>query len=254
MAFCGGTVAQAQRRTMIYLPKYDEEPYHFGFILAYNEMIYTLDPKEKFQFIDQKDKWPSPEIDFNSDDVENIYLYDIRSQRVPGFTVGIIGNLRLAQYFDLRFIPSISFGERKMDYGVNLIKENDSISIYFTKSIHSTFVEFPLQVKYRSKRLNNVAAYLIGGINPKIDLASQKKSTEDDGNGNMSVVNLTTKRFDFAMEVGAGFDFYNQWFKFGIEVKMSYGMLNIIKDEAYIYTSCLDKLKNKMFQLSFTFE
>ena len=57
-----------------------------------------------------------------------------------------------------------------------------------------------------------------------------------------------------AAELGAGLDIYNQWFKMGIEVKMSYGLLDIVKDEAFIYTAPIEKLRNKLFQVSFLFE
>ena len=123
----------------------------------------------------------------------------------------------------------------------------------FTKSIGTTFVEFPLNIKYRSKRYNNIGAYVFGGVNPKLDLASQKDNKENI-NGQEFINNLVTKRFDFAAELGVGFDIYNQWFKMGIEVKMSYGLLDIVKDEAFIYTAPIEKLRNKLFQVSFLFE
>jgi len=94
----------------------------------------------------------------------------------------------------------------------------------------------------------------MGGINPKIDLASQKDNKETDGQGNEFINNLVTKRFDVAGEIGAGFDIYNQWFKMGIEVKMSYGLLDIVKNEAFIYTAPIDKLRNKLFQISLIVE
>ena len=90
----------------------------------------------------------------------------------------------------------------------------------------------------------------MGGFNPKIDLGSRKKNTIENG--------IVTKRFDFASEIGVGFDIYNQWFKMGVEIKMSYGMLDILShnsnDNALVYTSPIDKLSNKMFQLSLLIE
>ena len=122
------------------------------------------------------------------------------------------------------------------------------------KSIGTTFVEFPLNIKYRSKRYNNIGAYVFGGINPKLDLASQKDNKEVDAQGNEFINNLVTKRFDCAAELGAGFDIYNQWFKMGIEVKMSYGLIDVVKNEAFIYTAPINKLLNKLFQVSLLFE
>ena len=68
------------------------------------------------------------------------------------------------------------------------------------------------------------------------------------------MVQVKLNRHDVYYEIGVGFDFYFEWFKFGTELKMSYGMLDILKRENNIYTDGIDKLKSKIFQLSFTFE
>ena len=199
-----------------------------------------------------KVNWPTQL--FTQSETKCIYVYNIETQQTPGFTVGIIGSKRLGRYFDLRFIPSSSFSERRLDYTLMLEGNNGATYMHkFTKSIGTTFVEFPLNIKYRSKRYNNIGAYVFGGVNPKLDLASQKDNKENI-NGQEFINNLVTKRFDFAAELGVGFDIYNQWFKMGIEVKMSYGLLDIVKDEAFIYTAPIEKLRNKLFQVSFLFE
>ena len=246
--------AQAQRRVVRYLPKYEQEPYHFGFLLAYNQMMYTVKTVENYQNIAQPaDSWPSGPYSISN--TRCLYVYNIETLQTPGFTVGIIGSKRLGRYFDLRFIPSLSFSERRMRYDIVVAGTDNTFDRKsITKSIGTTFVEFPLNIKYRSKRYNNVGAYLMGGVNPKLDLASQKDNKEIDGQGNEFINNLVTKRFDCAAELGAGFDIYNQWFKMGIEVKMSYGLLDIVKNQAFIYTAPIDQLRNKMFQVSLLFE
>lgn len=245
--------AQAQRRVVHYLPKYEQEPYHFGFLIAYNQMMYTVKTVENYQNIAQPaDSWPNGPYSVSNTDC--IYVYNLETQQTPGFTVGIIGSKRLGRYFDLRFIPSLSFSERRMRYDLAIKGNDGNIDMKsFTKSIGTTFVEFPLNIKYRSKRYNNIGAYVLAGINPKLDLASQKDNKESI-NGVEFINNLVTKRFDLAGELGAGFDIYNQWFKMGIEVKMSYGLLDIVKNEAFIYTAPIDQLRNKLFQVSLLFE
>ena len=246
--------AQAQRRVVHYLPKYEQEPYHFGFLLAYNQMSYSIKTVENYQNIPQSaHAWPNGS--YSPSNTQHMFVYNIETQQTPGFTVGIIGSKRLGRYFDLRFIPSLSFSERRMHYNLAIVGNDGNVNMKaITKSIGTTFVEFPLNIKYRSKRYNNIGAYVFGGINPKLDLASQKDNKETDGQGNEFINNLVTKRFDFAGELGTGIDIYNQWFKMGIEIKMSYGILDIVKNEAYIYTAPIDKLRNKLFQLSFLFE
>lgn len=246
--------AQAQRRVVHYLPKYEQEPYHFGFLLAFNQMSYTIKTIEGYQNIPQPaNSWPNG--NYSIPNTQHIFVYNLETVQTPGFTVGIIGSKRLGRYFDLRFIPSLSFSERRLRYNLAIVGNDGNMDMKaFTKSIGTTFVEFPLNIKYRSKRYNNIGAYVFGGINPKLDLASQKDNKETDSYGNEFINNLVTKRFDFAGELGAGFDIYNQWFKMGIEVKMSYGILDIVKNDAFIYTAPIDKLRNKLFQVSFLFE
>ena len=256
MLLLAATVApvQAQRRVIRYLPNYENEPYHFGFLLAYNQMMYTIKTVEGYQNIAQPaDSWPNGSYSIPA--TECLYVYNIETQQVPGFTVGIIGSKRLGRYFDLRLIPSLSFSERRMNYTIAVKGLDGTIDMKeITKSIGTTFVEFPLHIKYRSKRYNNIGAYIISGINPKLDLASQKDNKETDGQGNEFINNLVTKRYDLAAELGAGIDIYNQWFKLGIEIKMSYGVLDIVKDPAFIYTAPIDQLRNKLMQVSIVVE
>ena len=250
--------AQAQRRVVHYLPKYENEPYHFGFLIAFNEMCYTVKTVSNYQNDPlPPDYWKWGQ--FDHDNTRYLYVYNLETQQTPGFTVGIIGSKRLGRYFDLRFIPSLSFSERRLDYNLLLERYDGSTAeMSFYRSIGTTFVEFPLNIKYRSKRYNNIGAYVFGGFNPKLDLASQKdnKLTYINAQGQTLefIDNLVTKRFDLAGELGAGFDIYNQWFKMGIEVKMSYGMLDIVKADALIYTAPIEKLRNKMFQISLLIE
>ncbi len=252
-------MAQSEKPKNLML--YDNQPYHFGFILGYNQMSYAIKFNEGYQLIPHSaseypntDSYASPDATY--------YVRSITPVPEHGFVVGVVGNLRLGKYFDLRLIPSLSFGSRTLEY--QFYREfNDGTADdtpYFgkKKSIFSTFVEFPLQVKYRSKRLNNIAAYVIAGGNFKIDLASQKKSRVDiyDAQGELISVtdNIRVKRTDLAAEVGAGFDFYNGHFKFGIEAKMSFGLFNILDSQNLIYDSSIKSIQNRTFQISLTFE
>jgi hypothetical protein len=193
----------AQRRKVMNLPKYDKEAYHFGFILALNQMYYTTKPL-------------------------------INTRSTPGFAIGILGNLRLGEYLDFRFIPTLSFGGRE-------VAQLSNPDFYY--DIPSTFIDFPFNIKYRSKRLNNMAAYLLAGPKYSMDIASTKKK---------NLGGFTTHRSDLGVEVGVGFDFYTNYFKFGTEVKMGYGIFNILKSGSDNIGT--DQLRNKIFQLSFTFE
>ena len=252
---------KAQKKGPLNLPFYDNEPYHYGFILGYNQMLLSINHIDDYQnVIHPSTELPSNDVLPGTNDIflgSDFKVYDINPQMTHGFTVGIVGNLRLANHFDLRLIPSLSFGERKIIYQIMSLQKDlvsDEITEVprsITSTTHSTFVEFPLQVKFRSKRFYNSAAYIIAGANYKIDMASQKKNYDADSGRPKT---LSVNRHDIAAEVGAGFDFYTGYFKMGIELKMSYGLLNVARNDNYMFTNSFDSLKNKTFQLSFTFE
>lgn len=251
-------VAQSEKPKNLLL--YDNQPYHFGFILGYNQMSYAIKYNENYQLMPhQVDEYPSANDQYFSFEA-TYYVRSINPVPEPGFVVGVVGNLRLGKYFDLRLIPSLSFGSRTIEY--TFLKEfednTDNKTFSKRKSIFSTFVEFPLQIKYKSKRLNNIAAYVIAGGNFKIDLASQKKSqvsiTDEQGELKTVTDNIMVKRTDFAAEVGAGFDFYTGYFKFGVEAKMSFGLFNILDSQNLIYDSSIKNIQNRTFQISLTFE
>lgn len=252
---------KAQKKGPLNLPFYDNEPYHYGFIVGYNQMLLSINYIDDYQnVIHPSTELPSNDILPGTTDqflTSDFKVYDINPQMTHGFTVGIVGNLRLANHFDLRLIPSLSFGERKIIYqivslqGDPLSEDVVEVPKSITSTTHSTFVEFPLQVKYKSKRFYNSAAYIIAGANYKIDMASRKKNYDADSGRPKT---LSVNRHDIAAEVGAGFDFYTGYFKLGVELKMSYGLLNIAKNDNYMFTNSFDSLRNKTFQLSFTFE
>lgn len=253
-------LAQSEKPKNLLL--YDNQPYHFGFIIGYNQMSYAIKFHEGYQMVEHPaSEYPSTvDTYFNPNAV--YYVRSLTPVPEPGFVVGVVGNLRLGKYFDLRLIPSLSFGSRTIEYNFYRKLADGAVdnNPYFEKkkTIFSTFVEFPLHVKYKSKRLNNIAAYVIAGGNFKIDLASQKKSQVDITNSQGEQVtvtdNIRVKRTDLAAEIGAGFDFYTGYFKFGIEAKFSYGLFNIIDSQELIYDSSIKNIQNRTFQISFTFE
>jgi hypothetical protein len=221
-------IAFAQKHPQIEnLPKYDIRPYHFGFALCINKMDFAVHTVPNYIPLDS--------------------LCTIQSSPQWGFNIGIVSNLRLAEYADLRFVPTLSFGERILNYTMKL---HDSVLFTDSKKIESTYIDFPLLLKYKSKRLNNFRAYVIGGFQYSLDLASQAnkkiKVNQD------YVVRL--KENDFLYQFGVGFDFYTEYFKFSTELKMSYGLRDLLQHDNTIYTQGIDRLNSKIFQLSFLFE
>ena len=238
----------SQSRQVPNKPEYDEAPYHFGVLLGINEMQFTVKTTPDFQKL----------TFFNNDSIQAIpdqnsdsaHLFGMEASPTFGFVIGIVGNLRLGNHFDLRFTPSLTFGQRNINYTLeNYYRVSYPEKLKVTKDIQSTFVEFPLWVKYKGKRIHNIRPYVMAGGKYAIDLASNAKKKADNANAYVFI-----NRRDVYALGGVGFDFYTAYFKFGTEITMSYGLFDILKRDNTIYTGAVDRMSSKVFQISFTFE
>lgn len=198
---------------------------HFGFALGFNSADFVVKKVGNFNLLDS--------------------VYSIESSSSIGLNLTILANLRIGNYFDLRFLPTLSFAQRNLDY--NLLY-NDSTPLAKTKKVESTYLEFPLELKYKSKRVNNYRAYVLAGFKYGIDMVSQAKVKAEDPD----VIKLS--RQDYGYEIGVGFDFYMTYFKFSPEIKMYTGLKNLIVPENTIFSSPIEALYSKTFTVSFTFE
>lgn len=166
-----------------------------------------------------------------------------------GFNIGIVSSLSLAEKLKLRFIPTLSLSQRNIEY---FYKYENNESETVIKTIESTYVDFPLYLKYKSSRLNNFQAYIIGGGKFSIDLASNELVDNSDKVPDDVVVRL--KKNTFAWDIGVGTDFFLEYFKFGIEMKMSYTIGNAFVEDESIYSKPIEAIYPRMFLLSLTFE
>ncbi len=243
---------QAQRAAVLNMPMYDNETFHFGFVLGINMSHATVRPvadlrTRVFDSTYLPDILPLP---------DSARVLSISSSPVPGFVVSIVGNMKIGRNFDLQFVPSLSFGDRTLNYEIETYQfrpgnpqpvETRSV----IKKIPSTYINFPIELKYKARRYNNFRPYLLTGVQYSMDLASNAKKREQK---NRSEKIVKFNQNDIYLEAGVGFDFYNEWFKLGIELKMMYGILDVLKRENNIYTESLERVNSKIFQLSFTFE
>jgi hypothetical protein len=216
-------------------PNHDDRPIHFGFSLGLNAMDYK--------------------ITHSSYAMQNGIFVDVKNLS-PGINIHAIANLRLAEYFDLRALPGISFGERLISFSD--LKNKDQL-IYNNGTEYksnSAYIEMPLLLKYKSKRLNNFRPYLIGGGNCRYDLSVKSAYDYNDQL-------LLIKPFDVYGEIGFGIDFYLVYFKFATEIKYSIGLTNILRrndssgqipQEMAVFTNSIDKINSHIVILSFHFE
>lgn len=232
-----------QNTKVLNLPKYDFAQYHFGFTLGLNHMLFTIKPAADLN-TRVYDSYQTPELF-----VDSSMLLAVNSNPTFGFCIGINSDMRLGRYFNLRFVPDLSFGERYINYSILGYRADSTIVVDVRKNVGSVFIDFPLYIKYKSKRQNNKLAYVIAGGQYSLDIASNARKQDLTG---QTIVKLTKN--DFYALAGCGFDFYNPWFKLGVELKMAYGLFDMLKRDDTIYTQGIDKLKSKIFLLSFTFE
>ena len=218
-----------QRETTKNLPKFDHRFMHFGFLIGMNSAAFVL----------QRLPPSSPGADS---------LFVLEPKSAAGFNLGIISSMHFGKYFSLRFTPNLAFSSRSLTYTFETWEGPKQ----YTKDIESTLINFPLGIKYKSVRVNNFSAYIILGASYSLDLASDAGHENVSTNPNDVVVAI--KRDDVMGEIGFGTDFYLEYFKFGIELKMSYGFRDLLDHDETIFSTPIDRLSSKMFLLSFTFE
>ncbi|MCE5332915.1 MAG: PorT family protein [Bacteroidales bacterium] len=200
---------------------------HFGFSLGMNSMDFGIKPS--LQTIDGK-----------------VYQVDV-SRLKPGFSVGIISDMQLSRYFNLRFTPTLHFGERELSYHH---ASGDTTYV----SVGSTLLCFPLYLKYSAERYGNLRPYLIGGGGVSIDLGRDKEKP------------VYLKPLDVYLEFGVGCDIYFWFFKLAPELKFAIGGNNLfvpfeerngegtLINQDKKYSQALSKLTSKMITLTFNFE
>lgn len=207
-------------------PKFDKKWFHFGFGLGINMSSFNHRLKLDPAFTDS--------------------LQSLKISYQPGFYLGVISSFKLHTTLRLRIIPALSFYERNMSYTFIDMAGNTDVVEY--KS-NSTSLEFPLLLKWRTLRVKDFAAYVVGGAQYALDLADK-----EDANQSFAKPLVKTNRHDFQGTIGLGFDFFMPYFKFGIELRYSHSFINVLKQENFYLDRPIDKLYNKSWLISFTFE
>lgn len=224
LLFSTASMAQQYKKVQN-LPNFDRRQVHFGFTLGLNNTNFI----------------------YSSDLTASDSLISVEANGAGGFNIGIVSDLHLNRLMSLRFLPSISFGERTIDY----VFEDEPRNIFETKRIESTLLDFPLNLKLRTERDNNFAAYLVTGAKYSLDLASQH-DVDNGVNPANQVVKLA--QHSYSWEVGAGTDFFLEYFKFSIELKMSVGFHDILIQDNTVWSAPFGEMRPKMMLLSFHFE
>jgi hypothetical protein len=241
----GVVLAFGQKQKVNYLTTFDDKLVHFGFSLGLNTLDFAvlhynpIGENPEFRPVE----WPLDKKQITERDVVRADVSDI----IPGFTVGIVSSLRLTRDIDLRFLPGLSFGERKLTYNIPVWEIGDYQPLQYY-SIKSTFLDFPLLFKYKARRINNNRPYIVFGPAYREDISRTGK--ED-------LIRL--KNNGLYAEVGAGWDHYFTFFRFSVEAKVSLGLHTQLgappsENQRQYYSYAIRDLRSNIFTLCFHFE
>ena len=168
-----------------------------------------------------------------------------------GFSVGVLADLRLSQHLNLRFTPTMHFGAKHLSfYNMSELTPEGRL-LEMTQDMKSTYISFPLGLKFSAERWNNYRPYMIAGVSQLINLTSKNQDF------------LQLKRTDTMLEIGLGCDLYLPFFKLIPELKFCYSLTNAL-DTSHanelqdtnkrMYANAVKSGQTKMIVLTFYFE
>ncbi|WP_461092373.1 type IX secretion/gliding motility protein PorT/SprT [Spirosoma gilvum] len=223
LGFLSTTQSQAQssyKYVRKHLERYDDKEIHYGFFFAAPVTRFSVTYSPAFMTADS--------------------AYRIHSPNKPAFRVGGVINLFLDDRFDLRFTPSVSLFSREVhyDYPGGTSK---------TETRESTWVDFPLLLKYKSERRNNTRMYLLAGGTFSIESNVRRKELQ-------GASRLSTGTMDFAIEYGIGLEQFFEYFKLAPELRFSHGLVNLFNPTSNAAGVGISKLTTHSVTLYLNFE
>ena len=220
LAVSGTLRVQAQEERMNN-PEHDDKPYYFGITLGFNAAQFRLAQSKYF--------------------IDNDTIMNITPLWKPGMQLGIMGNLKLSNFVDVRTIPSFMLREKALRFNVG----KDSVR---TSSFESVLFSMPFEFKFKSDRMTNFRFYVCAGGKLDYDFNSNARSRRAD-----EVVRI--KPFDYGYNLGLAFEFYYPNFIFSPEIKVSNGLGNSLKRNADEPTNkAIDRITTRMIIISFHIE
>ena len=215
----------AQKRKLERLPYIDQRRIHFGFSvglhtqdLGFTHTGYTTEAGET---------WYAEVPSFS-----------------PGFNVGLVSDLYLCKYLNLRFCPTMYFGNKTVEFREDHTDERRTVDL------RSNYIMIPIDIKYSAKRLNNYCPYITAGVAGAFDISKKKNEL------------LKLKTYDTYLQVGLGCDIYLPFFKLIPELKFCFGLGDILQHKRpdlrdpldYKYTQAIKRASSNMVVLTFYFE
>lgn len=214
------SLGYGQRQVGMNNPNYDDRFLSYGFLIGLHTTSYQMKYSDEFLNIDS--------------------LHSIQPRSSPGFSLGFIVNLRVAEFLDLRLLPKVAFYENEIDY---FFTDDPKI----TQLIESTVVEFPIMLKYKSVRRGNLGMYLIGGVKPGIEASAKNVAENED-----DVISI--QKTNLSLDFGVGFDLYYPLFKFSPELRFSKGIRNMVGNGSNDFSKGIQSLNTNTITLYLLFQ
>lgn len=212
--------AQFKEKPVINLENEDKALLNWGYFLGFNQYDF------KFEYKNDLD--------------------DVLVDKSIGFNVGLIGELRINEFLDLRFEPGLFYTNRTLGYK-GFANESDAI-----REVKSTYINFPLLLKISARRLGNWKPFIIGGASASLNLGSNEDSLDDNSSGTFRMTKTV-----FNWEIGFGIDFYTEYFKFSPSIRGIFAISDEIipdMDPDSPWTGNIDAMKTRGIFVNFTFE
>ncbi len=221
------TSLQAQKEQI--RPNHENLPYYFGLTFGYSNMNLHTSKDPRFLQYDSV-LWVEPGAS-------------------GGVSLGLLTTLRLSKRFQLRAGPELIVGGAKFfTYGVKYPNIGAEESPETKKTLPSTIMSFPFQLKFNSDRIHNFQVYMLGGLKYDIDLASNSNARNAEG-----LVKLNKN--DYGYEAGLGFSFYLPFVTLSPEIKLSNGLSNIhSRDPDLKFSNVMGNLQSRMVIFSINIE
>ena len=212
------------------LQNFDKPRFSWGYILGFNSYDFNFDYN-------------------NAPEGEEPYLdQDIQVNSSVGFSVGLLGNMRINDYFDLRLEPMVAFTQRDLTFsGPDFIDQSETF-----REVRSTYIHIPLLLKISTKRLNNFKPFIVGGVSTSINLSSNEDNPDDNFAGEFRMTTNTNY-----YEIGFGVDLYLYYFKFTPSIRGVFAMSDELvrdNDPASPWTGGIDKMATRGVFINFTFQ
>lgn len=226
VVFMGNCVALFAQKD-IFRVESEDKPYYFGVTLGVNNSFFGTKKSNTF---------------LSSD---TILMADPGTNR--GLALGLHATGRLTPHLQLRFNPQLILGgSRFFKYTLKYSLLNEPLQNEMI--LPTTLLSFPVQMKFTSDRINNFKTYLLFGAFYNIDLSANSALRKQENF-------IQLKPSDFGVETGIGFNIFMRYFTLSPELKISYGLNNILnRDLSNKYSHVFSSIYSRMIMLSFHFE